>query len=62
MFICGCQQTSVFLFLFLTDKVEKVNVNLDDKTVTITSNLSSDELLEQLRKSGKPVTYVGVKK
>lgn len=51
-----------FVTLFFTDKVEKVNVNLDEKTVTITSNLSADELLEQLRKSGKAVSYVGVKK
>lgn len=49
-------------FLHFADKVEKVNINLEAKTVTVTSNLSSDELLAQLRKSGKTVSYVGVKK
>lgn len=46
----------------LADKVEKVNVNLEEQKVTITSNLTSDQLLEALRKSGKQVSYIGVKK
>ncbi|KAH8388935.1 hypothetical protein KR215_007845, partial [Drosophila sulfurigaster] len=58
----GCASSVEKVLGKLGDKVEKVNVNLDDKTVTVTSNLSADELLEQLRKSGKAVSYVGVKK
>lgn len=42
--------------------MEKVNVNLEEQKVTITSNLTSDQLLEALRKSGKQVSYIGVKK
>lgn len=49
-------------FCHSADKVEKVNINLEDRTVSVTSNLSSDELMEQLRKTGKSTTYVGVKK
>ncbi|TDG44088.1 hypothetical protein AWZ03_009513 [Drosophila navojoa] len=58
----GCAGAVEKVLSKLGDKVEKVNINLEAKTVTVTSNLSSDELLAQLRKSGKTVSYVGVKK
>ncbi|KAH8317941.1 hypothetical protein KR067_012289 [Drosophila pandora] len=58
----GCASAVERVLGKLGDKVEKVNINLDDRSVAITSNLTSDELLEQLRKTGKGVTYVGVKK
>ncbi|XP_064551583.1 copper transport protein ATOX1 [Drosophila montana] len=58
----GCASAVERVLGKLGDKVEKVNVNLDEKTVSVSSNLSSDELLEQLRKTGKSVSYVGVKK
>ncbi|KAH8405364.1 hypothetical protein KR222_007088, partial [Zaprionus bogoriensis] len=58
----GCANSVEKVLGKLGDKVEKVNVNLEEQKVSVTSNLSSDELLEQLRKSGKPVSYIGVKK
>ncbi|ALC45218.1 Atox1 [Drosophila busckii] len=57
----GCASAVERVLGKLGDKVEKVSINLDEKTVTVTSNLSSDELLEQLRKSGKTTSYIGVK-
>ncbi|KAH8270614.1 hypothetical protein KR018_012297, partial [Drosophila ironensis] len=58
----GCASAVERVLGKLGDKVEKVNINLDERTVAVTSNLSSDELQEQLRKTGKGVSYVGVKK
>ncbi|XP_017042272.1 copper transport protein ATOX1 [Drosophila ficusphila] len=58
----GCASAVERVLDKLGDKVEKVNINLEDRTVSVTSNLSSDELMEQLRKTGKSTTYLGVKK
>ncbi|XP_023173076.1 copper transport protein ATOX1 [Drosophila hydei] len=58
----GCASAVEKCLAKLGDKVEKVNINLETKTVSVTSNLPSEELLAQLRKSGKTVSYVGVKK
>ncbi|XP_076360056.1 copper transport protein ATOX1-like [Tachypleus tridentatus] len=41
--------------------VNKVDIDLENKRVFIDSNLSSDELLEVLKKTGKKCSYVGVK-
>ena len=41
--------------------VDKVDINLPEKTVVVTSSLSSDQLLETLKKTGKSVSYVGIK-
>ncbi|XP_036342218.1 copper transport protein ATOX1-like [Rhagoletis pomonella] len=43
------------------EKVEKVSIDLDSKTVLVTSNLTSEELLETIKKTGKATQYVGVK-
>lgn len=48
--------------LFTADKVEKVDIDVDKKTVLVTSNLTSDVLLETIKKTGKTTEYVGVKK
>ncbi|KAH8257402.1 hypothetical protein KR038_008309, partial [Drosophila bunnanda] len=58
----GCAATVERVLGKLGDKVEKININVEDRTVTVTSNLSPEELMEQMRKTGKTVTYVGVKK
>ncbi|KAH8293845.1 hypothetical protein KR054_005232, partial [Drosophila jambulina] len=58
----GCASAVERVLGKLGDKVEKVSINVEDRTVTVTSNLSPDELLETLRKTGKTATYVGVKK
>lgn len=52
MFLCFC---------LFPDKVEKVSIDLDEKTVLVTSNLSGEELLEVIKKTGKSAQYVGVK-
>lgn len=44
-----------------TEKVEKVDIDLDNKKVFVTSALSADELLETIKKTGKETSYVGVK-
>ncbi|XP_036347262.1 uncharacterized protein LOC118756617 [Rhagoletis pomonella] len=49
------------LFLCAAEKVEKVSIDLDSKTVLVTSNLTSEELLETIKKTGKATQYVGVK-
>ncbi|CAD7005681.1 copper transport protein ATOX1 [Ceratitis capitata] len=43
------------------EKVEKINIDLDSKTVLVTSSLTADELLETIKKTGKATQYVGVK-
>lgn len=44
------------------DKVQNVQIDLDAKKVFVTSSeLTADELLEKIQKSGKQTTYVGVK-
>lgn len=48
-------------FLCTAEKVEKITIDLDSKTVLVTSNLTADELLETIKKTGKATQYVGVK-
>lgn len=47
--------------IVFSDKVSNVDIDLQTKKVIVTSTLSSDELLETLKKTGKEVTYVGGK-
>jgi len=42
-------------------EVSEVECSIPDQKVTVTSTLPSDQLLEQLKKAGKPVSYIGVK-
>ncbi|XP_075161505.1 antioxidant 1 copper chaperone [Haematobia irritans] len=57
----GCSGAVEKVLGKLGDKVEKVSIDLDDKTVLVTSNMSGEELLEVIKKTGKPAYYVGVK-
>ncbi|KAK8781691.1 antioxidant 1 copper chaperone [Amblyomma americanum] len=41
--------------------VNKVDVDLKDQRVYIDSTMSSDQLLEVLKKAGKTCSYIGVK-
>lgn len=50
----------IYLF-FIPEKVEKVDIDLENKKVFVTSMLSSDELLETIKKTGKETSYVGLK-
>ncbi|XP_078481445.1 copper transport protein ATOX1-like [Ciona intestinalis] len=45
----------------LTEPGSKFDVNLEAKTVTITSDLPEATLTEMLKKCGKEVTYIGSK-
>lgn len=51
---------NILLFLF-PDKVEKVEIDLPNKKVFVKSPMPSNELLEVIQKTGKSVSYVGVK-
>uniref|UniRef100_D3TNL5 Copper transport protein ATOX1 n=1 Tax=Glossina morsitans morsitans TaxID=37546 RepID=D3TNL5_GLOMM len=57
----GCAASVEKVLGKLGDKVEKVNIDLDEKTVLVTSNLSGDELLDTIKKTGKATQYVGQK-
>ncbi|XP_055536824.1 copper transport protein ATOX1 [Wyeomyia smithii] len=57
----GCSGAVEKVLGKLKEKVEKVDIDLDNKKVFVTSNLSSEELLETIKKTGKGVTYVGLK-
>lgn len=41
--------------------VEDINISLEDKKVRVTSTLTSEQLLETIRKTGKTVEYIGTK-
>ncbi|KAJ1524189.1 hypothetical protein ONE63_010712 [Megalurothrips usitatus] len=41
--------------------VDSVSIDLPGQLVTVTSTLSSDQLLEALKKTGKAVSYIGLK-
>ncbi|XP_022084542.1 copper transport protein ATOX1-like [Acanthaster planci] len=55
----GCSGAVTRVLNKLGDKVAKFDVDLAQKKVVIESALSSDELLETLKKTGKETTYVG---
>ncbi|XP_058461732.1 copper transport protein ATOX1 [Malaya genurostris] len=57
----GCSGAVERVLGKLKDKVEKVDIDLDNKKVFVTSTLSSNELLETIKKTGKETNYVGVK-
>ncbi|CAK1544695.1 unnamed protein product [Leptosia nina] len=39
--------------------VEDVSISLPEQKVSVTSTLSSDQLLEAIKKAGKKTTYLG---
>ncbi|XP_063611580.1 copper transport protein ATOX1-like [Penaeus indicus] len=57
----GCSGAAKRVLGKLGDKVSNVDISLETKKVIVTSTLSSDELLETLKKTGKDVTYLGGK-
>ncbi|CAD6208639.1 GSCOCG00010617001-RA-CDS [Cotesia congregata] len=56
----GCSN-AVERVLKRKEGIESFNVDLPEKKVFVTSGLPSDEILECLKKTGKPVTFIGVK-
>lgn len=52
---------SIFELFIFADKVENVKIDLNNKKVYVTSSqLSADQLLESIKKTGKETSYVGV--
>lgn len=46
---------------FFLDKVQNVRIDLDNKKVFVSSSdLSADELLETIKKTGKTTNYIGL--
>lgn len=46
---------------FFLDKVQNVRIDLDNKKVFVSSSdLSVDELLETIKKTGKTTNYIGL--
>lgn len=42
--------------------IQNVKIDLPNKKVYVTTTLGHDEILEAIKKAGKPCSYVGVKK
>ncbi|XP_062560093.1 copper transport protein ATOX1 [Armigeres subalbatus] len=57
----GCSGAVERVLSKLKEKVKRVEVDLINKKVFVTSSLSSDELLETIKKTGKETNYVGLK-
>lgn len=54
--------TELKVVVLISDKVQNVQIDLDAKKVFVTSaELSAEELLEKIQKTGKQTTFVGVK-
>lgn len=54
----GCANAAKNVLGKLGDGVSKVTTNVDDKSVLVETTLSSDEILEALKKTGKAVSFV----
>lgn len=46
--------------LLVSDKVQNVRIDLDNRKVFVTSELSADQLMETIKKTGKTTNYIGV--
>ncbi|XP_018017737.1 copper transport protein ATOX1 [Hyalella azteca] len=58
----GCSGAAQRVLGKLGDKVSKVDIDLPNKKVYVTSaSLSAEELTETLKKTGKDVSYIGCK-
>jgi len=58
----GCSGAVERVLGKLGDKVENVQIDLENKKVFVTSSqLNADELLESIKKTGKTTSYVGLK-
>ncbi|XP_019647395.1 PREDICTED: copper transport protein ATOX1-like [Branchiostoma belcheri] len=58
---CGGCSGAVSRVLTKKEGVEKFDIDLEGKKVFVTSSLSSEEILETLKKTGKATSYVGTK-
>ncbi|GAB0097841.1 Atox1 [Sergentomyia squamirostris] len=42
------------------EQIDDVSIDLQEKTVLVTSTLPAEQILETIRKTGKTTTYVGL--
>ncbi|XP_031622689.1 copper transport protein ATOX1 homolog [Contarinia nasturtii] len=57
----GCSGAVEKVLGKLGDKVENVRIDLENKKVFVTSaELSADQLLESIKKTGKNTSYIGL--
>jgi len=42
-----------------SEGIDKIEIDMDKQRVYVTSALSSDELLETIKKAGKACSYIG---
>lgn len=47
------------LLFFLPGGIDNIEIDMEKQRVYVTSALSSDELLETIKKAGKTCSYVG---
>ncbi|OLL22112.1 Metal homeostasis factor ATX1 [Neolecta irregularis DAH-3] len=59
MTCAGCS-TAIGKVLKRRDDVSDVQFDMEQQTVTVTSNASKDEILDTIKKTGKKVTGEGV--
>ncbi|KAK3576433.1 hypothetical protein CHS0354_025194 [Potamilus streckersoni] len=57
----GCANAAKRVLQKQGDAVTDIQTDVGNKKVTVTSRLTSNELLEILKKTGKEVNYIGVK-
>ena len=50
---------TITLSFFHVDKVTDVVTSVENQKVTVTSTMTSDELLAELKKTGKEVKFIG---
>uniref|UniRef100_A0A0K8TSS1 Copper transport protein ATOX1 n=1 Tax=Tabanus bromius TaxID=304241 RepID=A0A0K8TSS1_TABBR len=55
----GCSGAVERVLGKLGDKVKSVKIDLDNKLVSVDSDMTHDELLEVIKKTGKTTSYVG---
>ena len=61
IFLKDCTLYINIYILFISDKIDKLDIDLEEKTVYVTSSMSGEELLEVIKKTGKTSSYVGIK-
>lgn len=47
------------IVFLLSGGIDNIEINMEKQQVYVTSTLSADELLETIKKAGKPCSYIG---
>ncbi|XP_059607652.1 copper transport protein ATOX1 [Phlebotomus argentipes] len=56
----GCSGAVKRVLGKLEQQIEDVNIDLESKIVLVKSNMTSEQLLEVIRKTGKTTNYLGL--